>query len=109
VIYNNCLENSQSLFVIDAGKCFGPVSYRTPLAVESPFCNTVSPGDGGSKHFPASVTNFESFPDNRCLSRDCRLTDYVISTYESVTFFLNCPVFPINVTFFKMFFCMADI
>jgi hypothetical protein len=25
--------------------------------VESPFCKTVSPGDGGPKHFPASITN----------------------------------------------------
>jgi hypothetical protein len=42
------------LFVIDAGKCFRPpppgvavlqnAGYRTPFAVESPFCNTVSPG-----------------------------------------------------------------
>jgi hypothetical protein len=23
-MYNNCQENYQSLFVIDAGKCFGP-------------------------------------------------------------------------------------
>jgi hypothetical protein len=48
------------LFVIDAGKCFGPVypaGYRTPFAVESPFYNTVSPGGGGPKHFPTSITN----------------------------------------------------
>jgi hypothetical protein len=25
--------------------------------VESPFCNTVFPGGGGPKHFPASITN----------------------------------------------------
>jgi hypothetical protein len=31
--------------------------YRTPFAVESPFCNTVCPGGGGPKHFPASITN----------------------------------------------------
>jgi hypothetical protein len=31
--------------------------YRTPFAVESPFCSTVSPGGGGPKHFPASITN----------------------------------------------------
>jgi hypothetical protein len=31
--------------------------YRTPFAAESPFCNTVSPGGGGPKHFPASITN----------------------------------------------------
>jgi hypothetical protein len=31
--------------------------YRTPFAVESPFCNTVSPGGGGPNHFPASITN----------------------------------------------------
>jgi hypothetical protein len=30
---------------------------RTPFAVELPFCNTVSPGGGGPKHFPASITN----------------------------------------------------
>jgi hypothetical protein len=30
--------------------------YRRPFAVESPFCNTVSPG-GGPKHFPTSITN----------------------------------------------------
>jgi hypothetical protein len=29
----------------------------TPFAVESPFCNTVFPGGGGPKHFPASITN----------------------------------------------------
>jgi hypothetical protein len=26
-------------------------------AVKSPCCNTISPGDGGPKHFPASTTN----------------------------------------------------
>jgi hypothetical protein len=31
--------------------------YRTPFAVESPFCNTVSPGGGRPKHFPASIRN----------------------------------------------------
>jgi hypothetical protein len=30
--------------------------YRTPFAVESPFCNTVSPGGGGPIHLPASIT-----------------------------------------------------
>jgi hypothetical protein len=34
-----------------------PAEYRTPFAVESPFCNTVSPGDCGPKHFTASITN----------------------------------------------------
>jgi hypothetical protein len=34
-----------------------PAGYRTPFAVESPFCNTVSSGGGGPKHFPASITN----------------------------------------------------
>jgi hypothetical protein len=35
-----------------------PTGYRTPCAVVSPFCNTVSPGGGGGpKHFPASITN----------------------------------------------------
>jgi hypothetical protein len=34
-----------------------PAGYRTPFAVESPFCNTISPGVGGPKHFPASITN----------------------------------------------------
>jgi hypothetical protein len=28
-----------------------PAGYRTPFAVESPFCNTVSPGGSGPKHF----------------------------------------------------------
>jgi hypothetical protein len=28
-----------------------------PFAAESPFCNTVSPGGGSPKHFPASITN----------------------------------------------------
>jgi hypothetical protein len=31
--------------------------YRTPFDVESPSCNTVSPGGGGPKHFLASITN----------------------------------------------------
>jgi hypothetical protein len=41
------------------GKVFrtAAAGYRTPFAVESPFCNTVSPGGGGPKHFPASITN----------------------------------------------------
>jgi hypothetical protein len=30
---------------------------------------------------------------NCCISRDCRLTGYFMKTCESVTFFLNCPVF----------------
>jgi hypothetical protein len=55
-----------------------PAGYRTPFAVESPFCNTVSAGGGDPKHFPASIINFESFPNNCCASRDCRLTGYFI-------------------------------
>jgi hypothetical protein len=73
-------HTSQSLFVTDAVKYFGqpPRSVsRTTFAVESPLYNTVSPGGGGPKHFPASITNFESFP-NSCISRDCRLTGYFI-------------------------------
>jgi hypothetical protein len=34
-----------------------PAGYRTPFAMESPFCNMVSPGGGGPKHFPSSFTN----------------------------------------------------
>jgi hypothetical protein len=57
--------------------------YRTPFAVKSPFCNTVSPGGEGPKHFPASVTNFESFPDNCCISRDCRLSGcFIMNTWK---------------------------
>jgi hypothetical protein len=29
--------------------------------VESPFCNMVSLGGGGPKHFPTSITNFLEF------------------------------------------------
>jgi hypothetical protein len=36
---------------------YNPAGYRTPFSVESPFCNTVSPGGGGLKHFPAPITN----------------------------------------------------
>jgi hypothetical protein len=52
-----------------------------------PFCSTVTPGGGGPKHFPASIKNklwwnrksyFESFPNNCCISRDCRQTGYFI-------------------------------
>jgi hypothetical protein len=34
-----------------------PAGHRKSFAVESPFCNTVSPGGGGPKHFPTSITN----------------------------------------------------
>jgi hypothetical protein len=49
------------------------------IAVESPYCNTVSPGGGGPNTFPRQLlTNFESFPNKCCISCDCRLTGYFI-------------------------------
>jgi hypothetical protein len=49
--------------------------------------------EAARKTFPRRLqTNFESFTNNCCISRDFRLTGYLISTCESVTFFLNCPV-----------------
>jgi hypothetical protein len=39
------------------GKFSHFAGHRTPFAVESSFCNSVSPGGGGPKHFPASITN----------------------------------------------------
>jgi hypothetical protein len=86
------LGKLSSLFLIDAGKRFGPsppgetmlqngysAGYKTPFTVESPFYNMVSPSGGGPKHFPASITNtLESFPNNCCIPRDCRFTSYFI-------------------------------
>jgi hypothetical protein len=65
----------KSLFVIDAGKCFWPPPTGETVLQKG---DTVSPGGGGPKHFPESLTNFESFPNNCCISRDCRLTGYFI-------------------------------
>jgi hypothetical protein len=77
---------SSKLFLLCA--VFYTVS-RTPVAVESPFCNTVSPGGGGQNTFPRQLqTNFESFPNNCCTSRDCRLTGYRIYWNISRNFFL---------------------
>jgi hypothetical protein len=43
--------------MLQNGAILHPAVYRTPFAVESPFYNMVSPGGGGPKHFPASITN----------------------------------------------------
>jgi hypothetical protein len=57
---NSCSQHSRtnklSLDKCDLTK-ITHAGYRMPFAVESPFCNTVSSGGGGPKHFPASITS----------------------------------------------------
>jgi hypothetical protein len=73
------VENYQSLFVIDAGKCFGaPPPVEIVLQNGDRTAEGVLDTERGPKHFPRQLkTNFESFPNSCCLSRDCRLTGYL--------------------------------
>jgi hypothetical protein len=53
------LGNSQSLFVIDAGKCFGPPPPGETVLQngDSTAEGVLYPAGGGPKHFPVSITN----------------------------------------------------
>jgi hypothetical protein len=63
--FSTIVRKTQSLFVIDAGKCFGPpppgetvLQNGDSIAKDVLYpAGTLPPGGGGLKHFPASITN----------------------------------------------------
>jgi hypothetical protein len=67
------------VFVIDAGKCFGP---PPPGEIVLENGDSTAKGVLDTEYtgytFHELQTNFESFPNNCCISRVCRLTGYFI-------------------------------